>query len=40
MREEMDNKLETNLKEKRSNKSLSTTRNPSSETVETQNPQP
>ena len=36
----MDNKLETILKEIRSNKSLSTTTNPRSETVETQIPQP
>ena len=39
MREEMDNKLETILKEIRSNKNLSTTTNPRSEKVETQNPQ-
>ena len=40
MREEMDNKLETILNEIRSNKSLSTTTNPRSETAEAQNSQP
>ena len=40
MREEMDNKLENILKEIRSNKSMSTTTNPRSETADTQNLQP
>ena len=40
MGEEMDNKLETILKEIRSNKSMSTTTNPRSEAAEAQNSQP
>ena len=40
MREEMDNKLESILKEIRSNKSMSTTTNPRSEAAEVQNSQP
>ena len=40
MREEMDNKLESILKEIRSNKSMSTTTNPRSEAAEAQNSQP
>ena len=39
MREEMDNKLESILKEIRSNKSMSTTTNPRSEAAEVQNSQ-
>ena len=40
MREEMDNKLESILKEIRSNKSMSTTTNPRSEAAEVHNSQP
>ena len=40
MREEMDNRLETILREIMTNKILSATKNPRSETIETQNPQP
>ena len=40
MREEMDNKLESILREIRSNKSMSTTTNPRSEAAEVQNSQP